>query len=103
MSLSWTRAIQGPALLHRMLCKGKQNPKVFKQIFTGSRRRMTTDSHSNCVVDSWFATNLPSSWNLRQGGDAPDAGGDAKLAVCSVRFHAHDRGLAQHPALFAVG
>src|SRR5579863_9248876 len=100
MSTSWTRAIQGPELLHQMSCKGKWIPKFLIIFFTG-RRRSHQSVASQCRRGS--PVELRSARNLRQARDAPNTGRYAETAVFSSRLHADHRGLTTYPTLFSIG
>ena len=100
MSTSWTRAIQGPALLHQMSCKGKWIPKFLINFLTG-RRRSHQSVGSQCRRGS--PLELRSARNFRQARDTPDTGRYAETAVFSSRFHANHRRLTTYPTLFSVG
>jgi hypothetical protein len=98
MSISWTRAIQGPELLHQSLCKGKWNPK-----FSTHSYSVPFPRDANAWAKGADSSGAPSTGNLRKGRDTTNAGGYAEAAIFPARFYADDRGLAANPALFAVG
>jgi len=100
--MTWSRAIQGPALLHQRLCKGKRNRKIFTDFHIATRRQIANrllHLHDQCAC---LAQKLILTRDFGQSCNRPNAGCYSEIRLFPSRFHPHDRRLAAHPALFAA-